>query len=100
MFYQDVFTKSTVNQSAANISILLHFFKRDFIEVVSYKSVYQSYGVCSVIKQALIDKRNQANASYNERYNHIIDGTIFIINVQYGLTMRLFRAEPLTFKAF
>jgi len=48
----------------------------------------------------LIDAREQANASYNERYNHIIDGTIFIINVQYGLTMRLFRAEPLTFQAF
>ena len=32
--------------------------------------------------------------------NHISYGTIFIINVQYGLTMRLFRAEPLTFKAF
>lgn len=100
MFYQNVFTKSTVNTSTINKSKLLHFFKRNFIEVVSYKIVYQSYGVCSVIKQVLIDKRNQANASYNERYNHIIDGTIFIINVQYGLTMRLFRAEPLTFKAF
>lgn len=29
--------------------------------------------------------------------NHISYGTIFIINVQYGLILRLFAAQPLTF---
>jgi hypothetical protein len=52
------------------------------------------------MNRAMLDESDKQHIGCERLPNHIIDGTIFIINVQYGPILSLLKAEPLTFRAF